>query len=489
MTDFTALRDAVSGVVLTPDDTGFAAEVAGFNLAIQQHPEVVVGVATVDDVVAAVRFANEHGMPVRVQSTGHGAHAQITDGLLITTHRLDAVAIEQHTRIATIGAGARWSAVIAAADPFGLAPITGSSPSVGAVGYLLGGGLGPLARSHGFSSDWVRGFTVVTADGEITTASADENSDLFWALRGGKGGLGVVTEARVELVELPELYAGALMFEGAAIEPAYRAWAEFTKTAPDDVTTSAAIIHFPPIEQVPEIFRGKDVLAVRFARPGDAETGATIAAPLRAAAEAFIDGIHPMSRADVGQIHNDPADPAPSWGAGMLLDHIDDEFVDLVLESFGAGVRTPFMVAEVRHLGAATHSRCRRAAPRSAVATPDFALTLIGAPDPSLFAEVLPGALAGFKARVAPWLDAGTNIHWTDWNSVADYDRSWPDGDPRAAQGRARGGRSRRALPVRGGGALGFDHGSSRRAGHRTCRARRARTRAHRAAPTADPGG
>ena len=185
----------------------------------------------------------------------------------------------------------------------------------------------------------MREFTVVTADGEVVTASADEHPDLFWALRGGKGGLGVVTEAKVELVDLPELYAGALMFEGAAIEPALRAWAAFTETVPDDVTTSAAIIHFPPMEFIPEIFRGKDVLAVRFARPGDAATGESLAAPLRAAATPLVDGLGPMPRANVGLIHNDPADPGPSWGAGMLLDRIDDAFVDLVLGNFGAGIR------------------------------------------------------------------------------------------------------------------------------------------------------
>jgi FAD/FMN-containing dehydrogenase len=425
VTDISSLRDAVSGVVLVPSDADFAGEVAGFNLAVQVRPEVVVGAASTADVVAAVRFAGEHGIPVRVQSTGHGAHHDINDGLLVTTKRLDSVEVDGASRIATIGAGARWSAVITAADTFGLAPITGSSPSVGAVGYLLGGGLGPLARSHGFSSDWVRGFTVVTADGEVVTASAQEHPDLFWALRGGKGGLGVVTEARVELVDLPDLYAGALMFEGDQVEPALRAWAAFTATAPDEVTTSAAIIHFPPIDLVPEVFRGKDVLAVRFARPGDAATGESLAAPLRAAATPFLDGLGPMRRTDVALIHNDPADPAPSWGAGMLLDRIDDALVDLLLANVGPGVRTPFMVTELRHLGAAA----ARDVPGGSAAggrESGFALTLIGAPDPSLFAEVLPGTLAGLKPQLAAWVSGGTNIHWTDWNSDDDYDRSWP---------------------------------------------------------------
>jgi FAD/FMN-containing dehydrogenase len=423
--DLSSLRNDVSGIVLTAEDDGFASEVTGFNLAIQHRPAVVVGAASEHDVVAAVRFAGEHRMPVRVQSTGHGAHTPITDGVLISTKRLDAVTVDRDSRIATIGAGARWSAVIAAADRFGLAPITGSSPGVGAVGYLLGGGLGPLARSHGFSSDWVRGFSVVTADGELVTANANEHPDLFWALRGGKGGLGVVTEARVELVELPELYAGSLMFEGSQVEPALRAWAAFTETAPDEVTTSAAIIHFPPVELVPEPFRGKDVLAVRFARPGDPETGAAIAAPLRAAAEPFLDGLRPMARADVGQIHNDPTDPGPSWGAGTMLARVDDALIDIILETSGAGVRTPFMVTELRHLGAAT---AQDVPGGSAVGGREaaFALTLIGVPDPSLFAQVLPSAVAALMPRIAPWRARNSNIHWVDSSSADDLGRAWP---------------------------------------------------------------
>jgi hypothetical protein len=109
----------------------------------------------------------------------------------------------------------------------------------------------------------------------------------------------------------------------------------------------------------------------------------------------------------------------------MLLDRLDGELVDLVLETSGPGVRTPFLVTELRQLGAATS---RDVDGGSAVGGRDaaFALTMIGVPDPSLFAEVLPGALAAFKPKVAPWIAETTNIHWTEWHSPADVERSWP---------------------------------------------------------------
>jgi hypothetical protein len=409
---FEELRATISGTVLEPGDAGFDAEVAGFNLAVQQHPDLAVGVASVDDVVAAIRYAREHKLPVHVQSTGHGAgHDPVTGGMLVTTKRLDALSIDEASRIATIGAGVRWRAVIDAADHVGLAPVTGSSTNVGAVGYLLGGGLGPLGRSHGFSSDYVRGFTLVTPTAEVLDVTADDHPDLFWALRGGKVGLGVVTEVQVELVPLPDLYAGALIFEGAAIEPVMRAWAEFTQTVPGEVTTSAAIFHFPPIDQVPEVFRGKDVVMVRFARPGDAATGEQLAATLRAAAPIMMDSLGPMKRADVGLIHNDPADPGPGWSRGALIDRIDDAFVTALLAQVGVGVRTPVMITEVRHMGNRTH-----VAPEGGDAVggrhAGFALSLIGAPDPSLFATVLPGATDGLLAALAPWLSAEMNANY-----------------------------------------------------------------------------
>src|SRR3954470_15696113 len=170
------LRDLVSGVVLARGDAGIADEAACFNTAIVHDPDVVVGATTAEDVVAAVHFAGEHGVPVFVQATGHGAFAPITSGVLISTRRMAGVSIDPATRIATIDAGTRWGEVVEAAARYGLAPITGSSISVGAIGYTLGGGLGPLSRTYGFTADWARGFTVVTADGRVVRATADENA-------------------------------------------------------------------------------------------------------------------------------------------------------------------------------------------------------------------------------------------------------------------------------------------------------------------------
>lgn len=424
MTDFAALRTAVSGPVLTPSDEGFAAETTGFNLAFPHTPEVVVGVSSVDDAVAAVAFAAAHRMPVRALATGHGSHVLVTDGMLVTTSRLDELSIDSATGVATIGAGARWGAVVAAAAELGLAPVTGSSTNVGVVGYLLGGGLGPLARSHGFSSDWLRGATVVLASGEVVHASATEHPDLFWALRGGKGGFGLVTSVELQLAPVPSLYAGALVFAEEHIETVLRGWLDWTRSAPDDVTTSMAVVHFPPFEQVPEAFRGKTLAMLRFALPGSATEGEALAAPLRALAPVMMDGVASLPLAQVATIHNDPSDPSPGWSRGALLSDVDDEFASAVLAVSGAGTRGPVMVTEVRHIGAATRHDVPEGSAVGGRAS-SYTLSLIGVPDPALFAEALPAATDALLASLAPWLSPETNINFSGYPDPADYRRSW----------------------------------------------------------------
>jgi len=402
---------AVSGPVHAPGDPGYAPELAGFNLAVQHSPELVVGAADAADVLQAVRFARERGMRVAVQSTGHGAHDAVTSGLLVTTRRLDAVDVDPGTRTATVGAGARWAAVIAAAAEHGLAPVTGSSDNVGVVGYLLGGGLGPLARSHGFSSDYLTSLSVVTGEGEAREASEQEHPDLFWALRGGKSGLGVVTGVRLRLVELGTLYAGSLFFAEEHIETAMRTWADWTATADPSVTTSVAIIRFPPLDVVPAPFRGRRLLSLRFAYPGAAEDGARLAAPLRAAAPVHLDALAEIPAGAMASIHNDPSEPAPSWVTGTMLTQVDQELVTALLGHVGAGTDAPFVATELRHLGEATH---RDVPGGSAVGGRGGAFTLgvVSLPDPALFGSTTPAAAAALARDLKPWIAAETTINF-----------------------------------------------------------------------------
>ncbi|MEV4536135.1 FAD-binding oxidoreductase [Asanoa sp. NPDC049518] len=404
------LSAQVNGPVLAAYDEGYADEVAAWNTGATHTPDLVVGATSASDVATAIRYAGDHGLHVHVQGTGHGAESSITSGLLITTRRLDGLVVDPQTRTATIGAGQQWGAVVAAAAEHGLLPIAGAASTVGVIGLLTGGGLGPLVRSHGYASDYVLGFTVVTGAGEIVSASATEHADLFWALRGGKFGLGVVTEVRVRLVELAQLYGGALMFDAADIEPALRAWVDYTATADDQVSTSAAIIRMPPFPEIPEALRGRTLLSLRFAYPGPVSQGASLAAPLRAAAPVYLDALGELPAGQIARIHNDPTEPGASQVYGMLLDPIDQDFATAFLAAFGPSVDSPFVSAELRHLGGAA---ARDVEGGSAVAGRDgsFACSLVGV-RPDFFEKVLPDAAYDWREVAGPWLrdDCNANL-------------------------------------------------------------------------------
>lgn len=423
------LRGSVAGGIFLPHDDGFAANVAAFNLLVMHRPEVLVAATSESDVIAAVRFASENSLAVRIFSTGHGSYAAVTDGVLITTSGLKGLSIDPEARIAGIGAGHRWSDVIPAAAEFGLAPVVGSSANVSAVGYTLGGGIGPLSRTFGFTTDWVRSFRIVTADGEAITASATEHPDLFWALRGGKGGFGVVTSMQIELVPLETLYAGSLFFTAEHIASVFRAWVDWTKTVPESVTSSAAIFRFPPLDIIPEPLRGKTVLSVRYAFIGDPAEGARLLQPIRDVAPALIDGIAEMPASDVPLIHSDPTTPIPLWDGSVFvsLTDVGAGFADAFLAVAGPHADVPLAAAEVRHLGGAS----RRDVPGgSAVGgrDADYTLLIAGIPDPSLFEAVLPQMTASMTEHLAPWLTGTTQVNFLTKAGVIPrgYAAAWP---------------------------------------------------------------
>lgn len=408
--DLTALADDIGAALLLPGDPAAVTVCSGYNSAVRHAPLAVVHATCATEVVAAVRFAHQHRLRVAVHATGHGTFAPVTDGLLIATGRLDHLAIDPLTRIATVGAGVRWNAVIAAAAPHGLAPVGGSSGSVGVVGYLLGGGLGPLARSHGFGSDHVLGFTVVTGSGDLLEVDDLHHPDLFWALRGGKHGLGVVVEVRLRLIPLATLYGGSLWFDAPHSERALRGWIDWTRTAHPLITTSVAILRLPLSDALPVPLRGRHLLSLRFAYPGDEADGAHLAAPLRALAPVHLDDLRQMPTADIARIHNDPEEPGPQWVRGQLLDPIDQRFATALLNETGAGTHSPFAV-EVRHLGNATR---RDLVHGSAVGgRPASYAFAFAALDAARDAAHLPAASDHLLDTIQPWACHETTINFT----------------------------------------------------------------------------
>ncbi|UQE73975.1 FAD-binding oxidoreductase [Gordonia sp. PP30] len=401
--DIAALRAAVRGTVHRPTDDGY--QPLGFNVAVSRRPWAVIDVLDADDVAAVVAFAAANGMTVAVHGTGHGATPIDGHTLLVRTSALDTVELDPAARTARVGAGVRWQTVIDAAAPHGLAPLCGSAPSVGVAGFLTGGGIGPLVRTVGASSDHVRAIDVVTGDGEIRTATPTENADLFWGLRGGKATLGIVTQVRIGLLELPRFYGGALYFDGADAAAVLHAWRSWTQDLPAEANTSIALLRLPALPGVPPQLAGRLTVAVRYVHTGPADEAAALFAPIRAAAEPILDGLGVLPYAAIGAVHADPVDPMPVLEDGHLLSGLPADAVDTLLAVAGPEASCPLLVVELRLLGGAFAAEpavasavCHRDAP--------FHLYAIGALVPPIAEAVAPAeqALAG---AMGPWLTGG----------------------------------------------------------------------------------
>ena len=232
MTDFTGL--SIEGRIATPSDADWDEARLAWNLAADLHPSAVAFVESAEDVAKTVRFAAENGLRVSGQGTGHGAAplGSLEDAILIKTGKLRGIEVDADRQVARVEAGALSIELGEAANAHGLVGMPGSSPDVGVVGYTLGGGLSWLARAHGFACNRLAAIELVTADGEQRTVDAENDADLFWALRGGGGGYAIVTALHVELLPIAEIYAGALLFPAEVGAEAVRAYRDWTATGP-----------------------------------------------------------------------------------------------------------------------------------------------------------------------------------------------------------------------------------------------------------------
>ncbi|MFC7877601.1 FAD-binding oxidoreductase [Isoptericola sp. NPDC057391] len=403
-----ALARALDGDVLQPGEPAYGAALPGFNLAIAHRPALLVRAASVADVVATVRSAAAHGVGVGVRSTGHGAPATGPDELLLDVSALDRLDVDPGRRTATVGPGVPWAAVLEAGAPFGLGGLCGSSPHVGVVGYTLGGGLGPLARTFGFAADHVRSLDVVTPAGDLVTATASEHPDLFWALRGGGGAFGVVVSMTFDLFPLSVVRAGTLWFDVDDAPAVLHRWREHTPTLADDVSTSVARLNLPPLPDVPEPLRGRAVLVVRYVRHGHLAAPDPLVADLRSVATPILDAVGDLPYDRIGAVHADPDDPMPFVERGGLLGELTEHTVDAFLGAVPPD--SPVLAAEIRLLGGAA---ARPPAVANAVGGRDAACTLftgalgspVGPPDAADHLQAVHDALA-------PWATGGSLLNF-----------------------------------------------------------------------------
>jgi hypothetical protein len=353
---------------------------------------------------------------------------------VVTTSRMRSVDIDPARRTAKVGAGTRWADVISAAAPYGLAGVSGSSSSVGVVGYSLGGGMGSLGRQYGFGADQVLSIELVTADGRIRHVDADTEPDLFWAVRGGKGNFGIITSLEIGLVPVATIYGGAVFFSAESAHDVLHSFRTWAPTLPDRSSTSVALLNLPPLEDLPEPLRGEYVVMLRFAHNGSDTEGAELLAPMLEAGEILLSGVSAMPYTNADAIHQDPTDPLPVWEKGALLRELSVEAVDALLAASGPDTNRTLTMVEIRLMGGALS---RQPQVPNAVAGREGAFTLLtlGVLAPGL-EEPVAGMGETILQTMAPWSTGTSLLNWLgETTTPAQVARAWrPDVHQRLMQ-------------------------------------------------------
>ena len=341
-------------LIVMPHDESWDEARLAWNLAVDQQPAAVALPESARDVGAIVRWARERGLRVAPQGTGHNAHplGSLAHTVLLKTERMRGVAIDARAQRARVEAGVLWAEVTEAAAQHGLAALAGSSPDVGVVGYTLGGGISWLSRRYGLAANSVTAIELVDAEGEPVRADADQNADLFWALRGGGGSFGVVTALEFALYPITDVHAGVLFFPLERGAEVLRAWRRWVDTVPDEVTSVGRFLQFPPVPALPEHLRGQSFAVIEAASLLGQDASDELLRPLRELGPR-LDTFATIPAHALDRLHMDPEHPVPGAGDGMVLSDLNDAAIDALVQTAGAGSHSPLFSVELRHAGGA----------------------------------------------------------------------------------------------------------------------------------------
>jgi len=348
----TALRTALHCPVHGPQDPDWESVRRGWNLHVDQQPAAIVEPLTVTDVQEAVRVAAALEVPVTTQSNGHGATEAMTGTVMVRAHRLRDLSIDVQARRARVGAGVKWTHLVAALAGSGLTGTPGSTDDLTVVGYHTGGGLPWFGRAYGPAAQWVRAWQVVRADGSLAEVTAESDPDLFWALGGGGGGLGVITAVEIELLPAPPLVGGQLMWPAEHAAQVLAAFAEVTRAAPAELTLWLWLITFPPTEPFPPELHGRSMVNLNVTFLGAEAEAERLLAPLRAVPGLEVDTVAPLPVSELSSVANEPTDPLPVLDWSHFVAELSPDFRAGLLEVNPPHPDTP-MIACIRHLGGA----------------------------------------------------------------------------------------------------------------------------------------
>ena len=368
------------GRQITADDAEYDTARAIWNGAVDRHPRLIARCCGTADVAAAVRFAREHDLQVAIRGGGHNVAgtAVCDDGIVIDLSAMRAVRVDPDRGTVQVQGGALWGDVDPQTQAYGLAVPGGIVSHTGVAGLTLGGGIGWLMRKHGLTIDNLLAADVVTAEGELLRASADQHPDLFWALRGGGGNFGVVTSFEFRLHHVgPNVLAGAILWDAGAAGEVLRFYRDFARSAPDELGTVVRFGPAPPLADIPEELRWRPVVLIGACYAGSVADGEAALRRLRAFGRPLLDLIAPTPYVN----HQSGIDSTVPHGwnyywKSTFLPELRDELIDVIAEhAFTA--TSPRSYAAMFHLGGAV-SRVPDAATAFGNRRASHAITLDG---------------------------------------------------------------------------------------------------------------
>jgi FAD/FMN-containing dehydrogenase len=329
------LRATLAGELLRPGEAGYDEARSVWNSRFDRRPDLVARCCSTGDVSAAVSFAREHGLLLSVRGGGHDyAGNTVGDGgLLVDLSPMKTVTVDANARRARAEAGATWSDLDAATQAHGLATPGGTVSSVGIAGFTLGGGQGWLTRKFGLAADNLVAADVVTASGDVVRASAEDNADLYWAIRGGGGNFGIASGFEYELHEVgPEILAGQVLYPLERAAELVRWYRDHMRTAPDEVAAYVFFVRIPPLPDFPAEMRGKVVLDFAIAYAGPPDSGERHLAPFRQHGNAFMDTVARVPYVALQQAFDAGMAAGNRWYSRYLqLTELSDACIDTLL--------------------------------------------------------------------------------------------------------------------------------------------------------------
>lgn len=353
-----AFKAQLRGDLIHPDDVAYDDARKVYNGMIDKRPALIARSADVADVIAAVNFGREHGLTIAVRGGGHslGGQALCDDGLVIDLSRLRGIRVDPTNRTVRVEGGCTWEDVDHATAAFGLAVPSGIMSNTGVGGLTLGGGHGYLTRKFGLTIDSLLGADVVLADGRFVTASADENPDLFWALRGGGGNFGVVTSFLFKAHPVSSVYAGLMFWPFDKTAEVMRWFRDFITSAPEDLNGWCGTLTVPPAAPFPEALHGQKVCGIMWCYTGLLEEAESVFKPIRGFGPPVLDWVGPMLLPALNGMFNAAYPPgALQWySKGDIFNELSDEAIALHIK-YSAQLPTMLSTMHLYPINGAVH--------------------------------------------------------------------------------------------------------------------------------------